>query len=424
MASENCPPPDDASELSVWARKPRTTSKRKPLRWRRVLAGLAAGGAVMLGLLWFAAHRVPWVGSALADGLRSVVGVEAVTALEDFAYGLQDRAALAWRGDEAPKAYWVVPPQIELPASTQVKGCELPTFRPADVGPVHAQFEAPGDGVWVPMDDRVDPGATPRMFKTLLHPDPKRSWAAVSLVAIDLRQVELHLRAGRHEPKASTAEGRRAERTGLIPRAHQTLLLAAFNGGFKAQHGHWGMMVDGVTLLPARKGACVVGQRDDGRVVIGPIADLEATLGEMRWWRQTPDCMLDDGELHVGLRSEKNTYWGATLKGETVIRRSAIGISADGQTLYSGIGDHTTARAIATAMKHAGAAHVAQLDVNWSYPKFVVYRDGSDGQPEATKLCEGFEFSPDEYVRLVASRDFFYLTRRDDETVKQLVCGD
>lgn len=387
------------------------------------MLGVAAGGAVALGLLWFAAHRIPWVGSALADGLRSLVGVEAVAALEDFAYGLQDRAALAWRGDEAPKAYWVVPPQVELPASTKVKDCELPTFRPTDVGPVHAHFEAPGDGVWVPMKDRVDPEAPPRMFKTLLHPDPQRSWAAVSLVAIDLRQVELHLVAGRHEPKAATPEGQKAERPGLIPPAHQRALLAAFNGGFKAEHGHWGMMVDGVTLLPARKGACVVGQRNDGRIVVGPIADLESTFGDMRWWRQTPDCMVDGGELHIGLRSEKNTYWGATLKGETVIRRSAIGISADGKTLFSGIGDHTTARAIATAMKHAGASHVAQLDVNWSYPKFVVYRDRTDGQPEATKLCDGFEFSPDEYVRTVAIRDFFYLTRRDDEAVEQLVCG-
>ena len=415
----------EEAELSVWASMPpRATPTRKPRRWRRILMGIIGGGVVALGLLWFTAHRVPWVGSALADVLRAVVGVDNVTALEDFAYGLQDRVTMAWRGEEAPKAYWEVPPKVALPASTKVKDCHLPTFSPDDVGPVHRHFEAPGDGVWVPVADRVDPDAPPRMFKTLVHPDAERSWAAVSLVAIDLRQVELHLVAGRQEPRAATAAGRRAERPGVIPDEHRRVLLAAFNGGFKATHGHWGMMVDGVTLIPPRQGACVLGQGNDGRTVIGPIKSLEATLGDMRWWRQTPDCMVADGELHLGLRSEKNTYWGATLKGETVIRRSAVGLSADGQTLFSGIGDHTTARAIAVAMKHAGASHVAQLDVNWSYPKFVVYRDRSDGQPEATKLCDGFTFSPDEYVRAVAPRDFFYLTRRRDEAVERIVCGE
>jgi hypothetical protein len=130
---------------------------------------------------------------------------------------------------------------------------------------------------------------------------------------------------------------------------------------------------------------------------------------------------VQDAELHPGLRDRENTYWGATLDGKTVIRRSAIGVSADGKTLYSGIGDHTTARAIAVAMKHAGAAHVAQLDVNWSYPKLVLYRPGSAG-PVAEKLCDGFEFSEDEYVRQPAERDFFYVTRKTDDEIAAGSC--
>jgi hypothetical protein len=150
-------------------------------------------------------------------------------------------------------------------------------------------------------------------------------------------------------------------------------------------------------------------------VRIGPWEKLEAGQADYRWWRQTPPCMIDEGVPHPGLMAEKNARWGATLDGSTVIRRSAIGVSEDGQVLYVGIGDGTTAKAMALSMRHAGARNVAQLDVNWSFPKFVLFQPRETGSAElvATALCKGFEFSEDDYVRKRQSRDFFYLTRRD-----------
>ncbi len=62
---------------------------------------------------------------------------------------------------------------------------------------------------------------------------------------------------------------------------------------------------------------------------------------------------------------------------------------------------------------------MAQLDVNWSYPKFVLYRPGDDGKLEADPLAEGFEFSKDEYIRQRSRRDFFYLVRKDNETARR-----
>jgi hypothetical protein len=46
-------------------------------------------------------------------------------------------------------------------------------------------------------------------------------------------------------------------------------LLAAFNGGFKAIHGHYGMMVDGTTLLPPTDGLATIALRADGTIQIG-----------------------------------------------------------------------------------------------------------------------------------------------------------
>ena len=48
-------------------------------------------------------------------------------------------------------------------------------------------------------------------------------------------------------------------------------------------------------------------------------------------------------------------HWGATVSGETVIRRSAIGVDKTGQGLFYGLGEAVTAQALARAMRAAGA---------------------------------------------------------------------
>jgi hypothetical protein len=127
--------------------------------------------------------------------------------------------------------------------------------------------------------------------------------------------------------------------------------------------------------------------------------------------------MVEDDKLHPGLADPDTRMWGATLDGETVIRRSAVGLSRDRQTLFVGISNHTTARAIADGMRHAGATTVGQLDVNWSYPKFLLYEPKEPGGPrKAVALAPGFEFDEDEYIRKRSLRDFFYLVRRDVDT--------
>jgi len=120
--------------------------------------------------------------------------------------------------------------------------------------------------------------------------------------------------------------------------------------------------------------------------------------------------MAEDGQLHPKLQSGQSKKWGATLDGNTVIRRSAIGTTPDGKVLLVGISNHTTARALVDGMLHAGALTVAQLDVNFSYPKFVLFERSEPGQKrQAVALADGFEFSPDEYIRKKSLRDFFYL---------------
>jgi hypothetical protein len=180
------------------------------------------------------------------------------------------------------------------------------------------------------------------------------------------------------------------------------------------------MKVDGVTLVKPREKACTVAMYEDGKVEIATWKTIADTEPRLKWYRQAPGCMYEDGEMHIGLRDPNSPAWGATLDGETVIRRSAIGLDKSKQVLYVGLSNSTTAHAIAIGMHHAGAVDVAQLDVNWSYPKFVLFEPGEAG-PErlAVPLAEGFEFSEDEYIRKRSYRDFFYLVRKPPDEIAQ-----
>lgn len=407
------PAATDTSDADLGEKK-----RTRRLSRRAVILRILGVGLVLLVGLWIAAHRIPWVGSALADGLRAVVGPDAVAKLQDFAYGLEDRWNQFWRADEAPKAYWEVPPEVPTPEPIVTGSAEptkpaLPPFRPAKVGPLFKHMAAEGDGVWIPVPDPVRPEAPPLMYKTLIHPDAKRPWAELFVVAIDLRQVELRFVLGTHEPKATDPGARGLERPGLIPSDEQSALLAAFNGGFKLEHGRWGTGIGETTVVAARQHGCTVAVDHDGAVIVDTWPDLEEKRDKLRFWRQTPPCMFHDDKRHGGLWDPDAKGWGATLEGDTVIRRSAIGLSKDRQVLFVGMSNHTAAQALADGMHHAGAIDVAQLDVNWSYPRFVTFPE-REGARKTTSLFEGFEVDEDDYLREPQVRDFFYLVRKEE----------
>jgi hypothetical protein len=373
--------------------------------------------------MWWAVHRYDWMGPLVANTLRAVVGPTAVAKLEDFVYGIEDRVNRVSRGQEAPKAAWSVPPPAARPAlpppaasasaSAEAKPA-LPPFRPKDPGPARKSWSAPGDGIWVPVTDPRRPGEEPYLYKTLVHPDPERGWSEVFVVAVDLRRVSLHPVAGTQEPKVDNKEAESFERPAVIPEKDHEELLAAFNGGFMTEHGGYGFRLNGVTLVGPKPKACTIAAHEDGSLRIAPWTELEADAAKMTWFRQAPECMVNGGKLHPGIiYASGNRKWGATLDGETVIRRSAVGINEAGDILYVSITNHTNAKILAEGMRHVGAVSVAQLDVNWSYPKFVLFEPKTPGGPrKAVALAPGFEFSEDEYIRKRARRDFFYLLRK------------
>ncbi len=430
------PEADTPAAPSVEVHPKPSAVRKRGKRWRKVLFGVALASPVAVGALWYGVHNVPWLGPLVANSLRATIGTDNVAALEDFVYGLEDRFNQVWRKDEKPKAYWNVAEQkaaAAVPVSAPVPAAPLPEqpasepalspFTLPDPGPLHQNVAAPGDGQWVPMVDARRPDDPPRMLKMLIHPDRSRSWAELFVVALDLRQVEVHPVVGYQEPASDAPKAKAYQRFAKIPAEHHEDLLAAFNGGFMAEHGRYGMSVDGVEFLPPRPDACTLAEYDDGSLRVGTWKNLAADSARMKWLRQAPPCMAEDEKLNPLLSLERPTKWGATLDGNTVIRRSAVGMDASGQVLFVAITNHTTAPALAKGMRHAGAVSIAQMDVNWSYPKFVTY-EPVDGKLTPVALADGFEFSPNLYLRERAMRDFFYVTRKTKASSKATPSSD
>lgn len=389
-------------------------------KWKRrlLIAGIAT--PVLAVAMWLAVHNIPGFGPWVADTLRSLFGNEFVAWLEDTVYDTEDWVNRKTRADEAPTAMWVVPEtpptSIPAPSASDTSQPPPPPFQLPNLKAMHENVATPGDGVWVPVVDPRQPNDRTRLLKTFVHPDNNRSWAVVAVVAVDLSAVELHSVPGRHEPVRKSKEAKAYTKRAVVPEEHRDRLIAAFNGGYKSTHGDYGMKVDGVVFQPPRALCCVVARLNDGSYLVRDWDKVKEREPEMTWWRQTPICMFDEGEPHPALAMKKLGWGAASVSGTTVIRRSAIGLNEDRTVLYVGIGDAVTGHAMGTAMFHAGAHSVSQLDVNFSFPKFVLYKNAESGgkELEAVALTKDFEFTKDQYVGDQSARDFFYLTRNPD----------
>ena len=402
------------------AEEKKTPAPKKKRRWtRRLLYALIAIPILVVGMR-IAVHEIPGFGPWVANTLRSLFGNEFVAWLEDTVYGVEDRVNQVTKADDAPTAMWPVPetPPSSIPApSTSAAVPPPPPFTLEPLAKMHENVATKGDGVWVPVVDPRHPKDRTRLLKTFVHPDKNRSWAVVAVVAVDLSSVDLFSVPGRTEPERKTKEAKLYDKRSVVPEEHHDSLIAAFNGGYKSTHGDYGMKVDGIVFQPARPLCCVVARLKDGSYLIRDWDKIKEREPEMVWWRQTPICMFDEGKPHPALAMKKLGWGAATVSGTTVIRRSAIGLNEDRTILYVGIGDAVTGHAIGTAMNHAGAHYVSQLDVNFSFPKFLLYKHKSDSDKslEAVPLTENFEFAPTQYVGTQSGRDFFYLARKDED---------
>jgi len=257
-----------------------------------------------------------------------------------------------------------------------------------------------------------DPGGRAVAYRAYLQPDPKRPFTIAAVVAMDLANTRLHFLLGSQEPvpDPNAKDIARVDRSGRIPPQHRQpgALLAAFNGGFKANQGHFGVMVDGVTVIPPRPGLGVIAIYKDGRVRMGAWGTEIIPSPELLAWRQNGPLIVQDGQVNPHTAELDPESWGYAVGGSTATWRSGIGLSADGRTLLYAAAPDITLPALALALQAAGADQALQMDINDYWVHFDAIQATDDGLL-AVGLLDEMQRQDDQRYLKSSIRDFFYL---------------
>ncbi len=358
----------------------------------------------------------PAVGATMADFLRATFGPQPVAVLESVSSRLHDTMSRHLYQGSAPQIQWSAsapaPLKQSSPSVSPHQQTQQLTTKKAKEVDNSITLAAPELG-WQVYGPVVNGSYV--MARTLVTPDPYRPYAGVALVRMDLSKLQLHMEPGYQEPSHSIPVVQAFPNLGTIPTSDQQTLIAAFNGGFKTVNGHYGMMVNGVTLLPARPNMGTVGIYRDGHVQIGmwgkdilPSADLIA-------YRQNCPPLIEAGALNPDLQYDNRNEWGYT--GNTDITwRTGLGITHDGRYLIYAVGNGTSAMTLAQVLQQAGAYSAIQLDINQYYAHFDTYQPVNSSTAQgpqlvAQRLLDKMINQLHIYVTPNA-RDFFYLTAK------------
>ena len=412
---------------------------KRPWRGRLALALGLTGFLclVITGMLFASLSLWPGFGAQAADWLRQAFGDEAVARLETVVFQAQD--ALRNQGyrlrGEQPAAPWTAIPMPEPSSmarfSPTLRSSPQPVASPAD-HPTQAHratastqtaspVASPTPGVWTlpqvaPLGKLSgegqwssyiqDPTGRVVAYRTYLQPDPKRPFTVAAVVAMDLANTRLHFLLGSQEPKSPVE----TDRSGRIPveDLKPGVLLAVFNGGFKANQGHFGVMVDRVTVIPPRPGLGVIAIYAGGQVRMGAWGTEISSTPDMLAWRQNGPLIVQDGQVNPRTAELDPESWGYAVGGSTATWRSGIGLSADGRTLLYAAAPDIALPALASALQAAGADQALQMDINDYWVHFDAILSTDTGLLAQGLLDEMQRLDDQRYLKS-SIRDFFYL---------------
>lgn len=344
--------------------------------------------------------KITWV----VDTVRnlSFVGPAPIEWLEHTVFGLTDRAQRAYYGiiardrdADAQEMNQALAAAAAGPAKTRVKapGVKQSLLSSADpeLGWPPSKLEpvlddaVRGEGVFMPVADEAFvntyPNAPPAFYQTFIRVDAERPYASVYVTLWDPRQVQLNLVMGTKEPESATGE----TGSGVIPRDPELLkrLVGAFNGGFQAMHGEFGMMAEGRVYLPPKPWAATVAVFEDGRVGLGSWPGPgRGGWDEERANAQIPEDMI---AMRQNLTSVvegddynpwKRWWWGAApqfAEEQTYITRSGLCVTREGFMAFLW-GESMGPEELGKAMLALRCVRGMHLDMNSKHTGFEFYR--------------------------------------------------
>jgi hypothetical protein len=369
-------------------------------------------------LSWFGDDRMQWV---KAVGFTALDKVRATFSRATTAEDIRDEIGLSATSSAAPVTF--TDPEVGWPPAP---------LKPSIASPL------PGEGQWIPLDRdpfiTPTPGGAPPAFVTsFIRPDPHRADVRVYMTLWDPRQVALHVEAGTIEPISATGE----HGSGMIPRAAEVMdhVVAAFNGGFQAQHGEYGMQANGIEYLPPKPYAATVVELRNGANGFGAWPAAGTAPDDIIGMRQNLTALVQDGKFNPWGR----TWWGGAPPGwpdQIHTARSAICLTREGFAGYF-YSSSISAEDLAQGMLAARCSFGIHLDMNVGHAGFEFYDVAPEGQlaPMGRPLqgdweaqgkvpdMPGYVFRGRRMIRGMGhmlfpryiqreARDFFYLTSR------------
>ena len=410
----------------------RTKKQDSPFKHRHAGLGILAGTAILLIFLFIGAYAAtniwPNLGAEAVDLARGVLGDRLVSEVENFVLSSEDKLKQIQYSlmKTTPTAPWQVTilPSSSPSSSSFSNNTPSPALTPSNISSstpfpgssysvwlpenVPALGSTPGEGLWTAY--LRDATGNVVAYRTFLQPDPQRPYATVAVVAFNLHATRLHFVLGYEEPASSVFISRPAR----IPASDMKpgKILAAFNGGFKTQHGHFGVMLDGVTLIPPRDGFGTVAIFDDGKVLLGVWGTDITSSPRLIAWRQNGPLIIQNGQINPHTSVTDPQVWGYTTDGSTATGRSALGISQNGSVLYYAVGFNLTLSALTRAVQDAGAFQAIQLDINNFYTHFEAFTMGINNQLTVVPLLDQMKGPGDHRYLTINKRDFFYVTTK------------
>jgi hypothetical protein len=253
---------------------------------------------------------------------------------------------------------------------------------------------------------------------------------AISIAVFNPEKTQLVLHAGSLQPLAGGSWSYGPQ----VSAQERTVLLAAFNGGFKIGDARGGWVSEGRTVAPLVPGAASVVIYADGGTDIGTWGvEVPAAPRKVVSVRQNLQLLIDGGlPQHVVAISEMELeqWWGVAYAGAPLVSRSALGITASGALVW-GAGTDVTVAALADALLAEGVQRALELDINAPLVRGFLYTEpaaltsslplengmlplvAGQTQPAAGQSPTGANPVPQCTYLTTCSRDFFTVLIRN-----------